>query len=724
MNRGSGGFPPGGTRGTRTRRTRWAAAALAAFFTVLSAPLALAQPSEDGPRLKLNVTQLDPRTVTPSSTTMTVAGTVTNTGDRRISDLQVRLELGTRETSERQVRSAMSGPPAAPDSMSKFVAVEPSVLNPGQTGHLSVTVRLDGSGGALRLAGAGVYPLLVNVNGTPDYGGQARLAYLTMLLPVLGAPGKQMAPAPAQPAEATMLWPIADTRPRVVAAPYGKKVVLGDDVLASELRPGGRLDALVSSARAFQNTPQVAHSLCYAVDPDLLDTVDAMSRGYEVRTLSGNIAGGGADVAKDWLAALRSLVNGQCVIQMPFADAELPALAKVRGGDLMNYALNTSARVQQVIGTRPLPGVLWTDGPLNSAALSALNGAGINTVVADPADLSESQVSGGVAVGADVRVEPLDSLVATGLGGAPAQTQSASTPPDDPAIAAQNGLATLAFRSGLGTTSSSKPILVAPPRRWAAPEGELTQLLQTFGDLLNRKMLTPATLSQLLAASATGSATMNYTTSATPTAVTDEMASIEATMTDLRGAMNVDPTAQVNPDQLLLPLRYALVRNTSTAWRATSGAAAVSVADSRTQLEALLDQVSVDTPAVPISMASGSAPLPVYLRNNLPVQVVVRITLDNNTGLRPGDVPERQLLPAGLGFRVPIQMEALRAGKFSVTVNLSTPGGTPLGSPARFDLRSNEYGVATLVLTIAGGAALVLLSGRQIYRRVRTRRRG
>lgn len=724
MNTGSGGLPPGGSRGIRTRGTRWAAAALAAFFTVLSAPLALAQPSDEGPRLKLNVTQLDPRTVTPSSTTITVAGTVTNTGDRRISDLQVRLELGTRGTSERQIRSAMTGTPAASESMSKFVSVEPTVLNPGQTGHLTVMVKLDGSAGALKIAGAGVYPLLVNVNGTPDYGGQARLAYLTMLLPVFGAPGHPMAPAPAQPAAVTMLWPIADTRPRTVAAPYGKKVVLGDDVLASELRPGGRLDALVSAARAFGNNPEIAHSLCYAVDPDLLDTVDAMSRGYEVRTLSGNIAGGGADVAKAWLDSLRSLVNGQCVIQMPFADADLPALAKVRGGDLMTYALNTSARVQQVIGVRPLPGVLWSNGPLNSAALSALNGAGVNTVVADPADLNESQESGGVTVGGDVRAEPLDSLVATGLGGAPAQAMAASTPPDDPAIAAQNGMATLAFRSGLGTSSPGKPILVAPPRRWDAPESELTQFLQTFGDLLNRKMLTSAPLSQLLATAATGSATMNYTTSATPVAVTDQMASIEATMTDLRGAMNVDPTAQVNPDQLLLPLRYALVRNTSAAWQATPGAAGVSVADSRTQLDSLLGQVGVDTPAVPISMASGSAPLPVYLRNNLPVQVIVRITLDNNTGLRPGDVPDRQLLPAGLGFRVPIQMEALRAGKFSVTVNLSTPGGTPLGSPARFDLRSNEYGVATLVLTIAGGAALVLLSGRQIYRRVKTRRRG
>jgi hypothetical protein len=102
----------------------------------------------------------------------------------------------------------------------------------------------------------------------------------------------------------------------------------------------------------------------------------------------------------------------------------------------------------------------------------------------------------------------------------------------------------------------------------------------------------------------------------------------------------------------------------------------------------------------------------------------VRITLSNSTGLRTGDIGD-QWLPAGLSAnrKITIPAEALRAGRFSVIVALSTPGGTQLGNPARFELRSNQYGVVTLVLTIAGGVALVLLSGRQIYRRLRARRR-
>ncbi|HVW42275.1 MAG TPA: DUF6049 family protein, partial [Amycolatopsis sp.] len=393
---------------------RFAAVVLAAFLMVLSAPLTVAaQPATDTPRLRLNITQLNPRVITSTSSTLTIAGTVTNIGDRRISDLQARLELGEKLSTERQVRTAMSGSTATGASTSRFLDLDPTRLEPGQSAPINITVKLDGSAGNLRIGAAGSYPLLVNVNGTPDYGGQARLASLSLLLPVLGAPGKTSAPIPDRPAPVTMLWPIADTRPRVVAAPYRGQAVLGDDVLAAELRPGGRLYALVDAALAVQDDPQLSRALCYAVDPDLLDTVDAMTRGYQVRTPSGNVAGSGTDAAKAWLESLRRLVANQCVIQMPYADADLPALAGVRGGDLMGYALNTAQRVQNLIGVRPQAGVLWAQGPLDDKSLDALAAAGIKTLIADPSELSGT-VSGGVTLdGASLRAEPVDSLVTT-----------------------------------------------------------------------------------------------------------------------------------------------------------------------------------------------------------------------------------------------------------------------------------------------------------------------
>ena len=80
--------------------------------------------------------------------------------------------------------------------------------------------------------------------------------------------------------------------------------------------------------------------------------------------------------------------------------------------------------------------------------------------------------------------------------------------------------------------------------------------------------------------------------------------------------------------------------------------------------------------------------------------------------------------PAGGGRQYFLPVEALRAGRFSVDVSLSTPTGTPLGSSARFELTSTEYGAITIIATVAAGVALLLLASRRIYRRVKDARAG
>ena len=85
-----------------------------------------------------------------------------------------------------------------------------------------------------------------------------------------------------------MLWPLAD-RPRLAAGVPGgtTPVRLIDDDLATSLAAGGRLDTLLSAADFATSPPvdpggQVRSALCLAVDPDLLVTVNAMTRGYVV----------------------------------------------------------------------------------------------------------------------------------------------------------------------------------------------------------------------------------------------------------------------------------------------------------------------------------------------------------------------------------------------------------------------------------------------------------
>jgi hypothetical protein len=734
---------PGKRKATRVR-TRLAALLATAFvmFTqgVLHVP-AHAQPATDAPaRLRLDVDQMNPRVITSTSRTLTISGKITNTGDRRITGVTTRLQLGERQAGERQLSDAMTEPPATDSAMTRFTPVV-DVLEPGQTAPLALTVPIGDGTGGLQVGKPGVYPLLVNINGRPEYGGAARLAALSMLVPVVGVPGAPPPPRPERPTGVSVLWPIADTRPHVVAAPYGGPVQLADDQLADDLNPGGRLDSLVSAAGSARSNQSVFGSLCFALEPDLLETVDAMTHGYQVRTPDGPVDGRGAEAAKRWLASLRDLVRGHCVVAMPFADADLAAVSKIRagGGDttLVRAAVSGEATIERLLGVQPLPGVLWSDGAMDDRTLAALPGAGIRSLITDPTRLSTSSTDTGAVTlnDADLRAQPVDPLLSAALGGTSGRPESAggfTTPADEPDVAVQNGLAALAFRVGAdggaqaGTQQrSGGQLLLAPPRRWTAPADELNTLLGTLSDFTGRGLVSSVSLQQLLATPAHGRAAMNFAgqdlSSQLPTEVTDRLGSIDRETTGLNGAMALDPTAQVDPAALIRPLRNAMLRATSTAWRPNSTAALAAADTARAQLDALAGRVTVATPSQPISLASGSSPLPVFISSTLPVAVTVRIVLTNSAGLRPDAIPD-QTIPANSAFNRYIPAEALRAGRFSVDVTLTTPEGTQLGQTARFELTSNEYGAITLILTLTAAAALLLLSGRQIYRRVKERR--
>src|SRR5690606_38570560 len=190
------------------------------------------------------------------------------------------------------------------------------------------------------------------------------------------------------------------------------------------------------------------------------------------------------------------------------------------------------------------------------------------------------------------------------------------------------------------------------------------------------------------------------------------------TTADLQRAMSVDPARQVRPAQLLQPLHNAVIRATSVTWedRPRAALSAATLADE--QLRELTGHVSVATLAQPVLRGSESAPLPVSVRNDLPVEIRVRLQLENIAGLRPAHIPV-QTLSANSTISPQVPAETLRSGRFKLTVNLTTPQGTPLGQPAELELSSTELSTVTVVITIVAGVALVLLSGRRIVRRVR-----
>ncbi|MEV4051143.1 DUF6049 family protein [Amycolatopsis sp. NPDC049688] len=709
---------------------RFAAAFLSVLFLAVPAfaGASVAQ-AEEGARLRVDLAGLSPRVITTSSTTLTITGTVTNTGDRKVTRPQVRLQVGDRATSERGVGDVLSGAVIKDTPLTDFTSVA-EVLEPGQSAPLNITVPLTGTR-AERFGRPGVYPLLVNVNGTPEFGGPARLGAVSMLMPVLTAPGKQATGRSGAPSM-TLLWPLTGNVPHVYASPYGSPLVLADDRMAGEISGDGRLNALVSAAAsAVRSNSDLAKSMCFALDPDLLATVDAMSRGYLVHTESGNVDGKGTDAAKAWLSDVRSLVGGRCVVALPFADADLDALTRIRPGDpsLVTRAATGAATIQQLTGVTPQSGVLWPDGTPSASVLPALTDAGVRTVLADAGKLAPAAAGGGVTVqGSTVRVQPTDSLVSAAMTGVPSVPDSVTVPATtERAIASQNGLGALAFRAGLGQPAGQQRpdhLLVAPPRRWDAPAEEFTTYLRQVGAFLDAGLVTATGLSALLAADPAASGVVGdggQDPAGIDAGVVSTLSTLDVQATGLASAMQVDPTKRVKPDDVVEPVRLAELRGASTAWRGLPADAATT--NAQAELAAISGRVTVSQPKQTIALASGNSPLPVYVSNDLPVGINARFTLNNNTGLRPEDAKD-WYFPASGGKNYFLPVEALRAGRFSVDVSLSTPTGTPLGSSARFELTSTEYGAITIIATVAAGVALLLLASRRIYRRVKDARAG
>src|SRR4051812_20129358 len=363
---------------------------------------------------------MTPRVITSGTPKLTVTGRITNTGDRRVDDIQVKVQRGEPVESDAQLRDLTD---LDTDSASSPFVDVTGDLDRGDSVQFTITVAVRGAEQSLALSQPGVYPALVNVNGKQEYSGRARLAAVALPLPVLSVPGGAAAKRKPTPPGLSFLWPILDTQPRRLPTTDGQ-VVLTDDSLADSLSVSGRLFGLVNSvsvAAAADST--LLRSMCFAVDPDLLQTVDAMTRGYKVRTAGGGtVAGRGATVAKEWLTRLRDLTVGQCVISVPFADADLVALSRSGAYDLSSLAMGSSTVVAQLLApVQPAKDLYWpAGGTLDHRTLVDVTSGAPATVLADPSHLRSAKGKApyevtGLQTAHPVRAVPVDPLLSSTL---------------------------------------------------------------------------------------------------------------------------------------------------------------------------------------------------------------------------------------------------------------------------------------------------------------------
>ena len=187
-----------------------AAALLAMIVAPVGQPRSAAEPVAPT-FLALHVDSVTPDVVTTTSPPLvTVTGSVTNTGDRPVRDVMVRLERADAVPSSASLRKDLTGPVDQFQSVADFVTLSPE-LSQGQRVPFRLTYPVRSADRpSLRIDKPGIYPILVNVNGTPDYGAPARLDDARFLLPVLGLP-----PDPTSKADdsATAVVPPDTSRP-------------------------------------------------------------------------------------------------------------------------------------------------------------------------------------------------------------------------------------------------------------------------------------------------------------------------------------------------------------------------------------------------------------------------------------------------------------------------------------------------------------------------------
>ncbi|MCO1579451.1 DUF6049 family protein [Crossiella sp. SN42] len=704
--------------------------------TVLTVPVPVraetydvrAQPVTSGPApvqpATLELDTLQPRVVTgDGDNKLVAAGKLTNTGDRKLSDVMVRLQAGSPLTSEDKVNEAVAGEAATDRADSKFTRIGTD-LEPGQSAQVRVEVPLS----VLQITGPGVYPVLFNVNGTPDFGKQARIASRGFLLPVTGVPGGPALSSPPNAAATTVLWPIVDQPVRV---PSSGGTVLTNDDLARSLTTGGRLSELVSAVE--QTAPSgsaLAGSLCLVIDPDLVQTVTAMADTtngvYRIRSGNSTVEGSGSTAAQKWLERLKGIARGRCVLALPFADADLVALSKAGLTDLEKLAVDRSKAVAELLQIQTVGDMVWPlGGVIDERTLADL---GRRTLLLEPRGVQDGRTVTSpvkLAAAADSSaagssVVPIDPVVRNAIGGTAPLSGAASYGPLD----LQNGMGALLYRAtALGKTGGS--LVVAPPRRWKAPVGELTAFLQSMQHLLGGRLVTPRGLNEQVA---NGGRTVGLTYPVDATgaeispSITGDLRAMRDRSRDLLSAMSSDGVKGTSPASLIEPLDLGMVRAASGAWRGNNsagGAASSLVGD---QLEYLVSQVRIVQPPGPYYLASSDSPLPLTISNKLPVVIKVRVTFSSTQGLRTSDVND---LTIGANSNLPIRVptEITRGGQFSVDALLQTINGTPLGRGGeanRITLISTAYGTITLGITVTAGAALVLLVARRLIRRLRS----
>ncbi|MFI1852802.1 DUF6049 family protein [Streptomyces sp. NPDC020480] len=706
---------------TSARARRWlrrsgallaAAPLLAGVLQIPAAPGAHAQPAPaqakaTGSRtVDVAIDSLTPTTPSKSDT-LTIAGTVTNKGRSTINASYVSLRVGPTMNGRNDIDTAakrkdytvgLDGTEVAGKYEQKIGNL-PAGISRDFT--LSIPVK------ELNLGGSGVYQLGVSLTG------QTRSQPWPQVMGIERTFLPWQPTAAAKRSKLTFLWPLISSTHLTArtGADEQQTPIFQNDDLAAELAPGGRLQQLVALGK---NLP-----VTWVIDPDLLATVDAMTKPYEVQgqTEDETTDGRGQAVAKQWLNDLQQAIKGHQVVALPFADPDLASLAhrgKATGAlrHLQTATALASMTVDTVLHVKPRTDFAWpVNGAVDSSIVDVATSAGAHNIIARSDSLRETgdlpytptaarQIGGGnTAVVADARLS-------TAFMGDMTRAENAT-------LAVQKFLAQTQMLT-LQVPDKQRSVVVAPQR---IPTTSQAQAMAAALGGLSGRWTQPATLGEAAKAQPDPRATQRVPSARSyPAALrrqelpTDGFRKIQQTQATLDRFEEI-LTAK---DRVVTPFGSAITREMSTSWR-NDPRGATGFRDSvQAYLQGLTEKVRL-VKKTDMTLSGRSATIPVTVQNNLLQPVQLRLVLRSGQGnrLAVGD-PQVVTVQGGHSQSVKFGTTANANGRAWVTAQMYTVDGQAYGPEMSFTVNVTEI-TSTVILVIAGGVLLLVLAGIRIY---------
>ncbi|MFJ4568079.1 DUF6049 family protein [Streptomyces caelestis] len=667
------------------------------------------QASSGAGSVSVAVDSLSPSTPTEGDT-VTVTGTVTNNGKQPVTDAHVDLRVGpsldTRSSIDALAKKSDDVQGPAGEAVGGKYTEKFSKLIPGVAEPFNISVPVD----ELDLGQDGVYQLAVALSGE------------TAAQPWDQVLGVQRTFLPWQPEEAraktktTFLWPlVSDVHMTAETGSNEQQTpVFDNDDLAEEISPGGRLEQMVSLGKGLDVT--------WVIDPDLLASVDAMTKNYQVRDEDGTTTSGrNQAVAKQWLSELQQAVAGKEVVALPFGDPDLASLAHhgtTVTGSLSHLKEATDAvdnTVQTILHVKPSTDFAWpVDGAVDPSIMKVATSAGADKVIARSDSLQDNlsyTPSAARPIGGGTMAVVADSRMSTAFQGNLTKA-SAST------LAVQRFLAqslTLGLQTG-----KQRSVVVAPQRTPSVNQAQA--MAEALGALQGGNWSESQDLTAAAKAKPDPAANRKVPpASVYPSSLRKQELPRAAFGQIARTQGKLDNFKVILTDQsrVVTPFGRAMNREMSTSWRGRGVAAAGYRGDVEKYLNGLIDGVKL-IKKTETKLSGRSATIPVTVQNNL-VQGVknleLRLTSQNPTRLKiGGDAYGEQPVAVNGGHSQSVKFttSANANGRAEVVAQLYTEDGQKYGEAVTFDVKVTEV-TATVMLVIGGGVLLLVLAGFRMY---------